>query len=34
VIERQRRDHDFLPGAHCIRHEGFELLGIGDEVAV
>ena len=34
VIERQRRDHDFLAGSHGVRHERLELLGIGDEVAV
>ena len=34
VIERQRRDHDFLAGPQRIRHESLELLGIGDEVAM
>ena len=34
VVERQRGDHHLLPGAHGIRHERLELLGIGDQVAV
>ena len=34
VVERQRGDHHLLAGAHGIRHEGLELLGVGNEVAV
>src|SRR5262249_55209064 len=34
VIEGQRRDHHLLAGAQRISQERFELLGVGDEIAV
>jgi hypothetical protein len=34
VIEGQRRDHHLRAGAQCISQERFELLGVGDEIAV
>ena len=34
VVERQRRDHDFLARSQRVRHESLELLGVGHEVAV